>query len=202
MKTILSWIGILALAVILGRLSAQFTMRSGAQNNSQAATAPNASVRRVPQSTSYSAPTGPVTNANPPASQGTITTTVASTTDPYSLGLAKVQTGDYQGAIADLNQAIQTNPTADAYYNRGVAYTQLGRHQEAIADFTQAIQLNPGFAEAYYSRGVARGKLGDQQGAVVDYRQAADLYQQQGRTTEYAQAISAINNYQALEILW
>jgi len=85
----------------------------------------------------------------------------------------KTEKGDYQGAIADLTQAIQLSPNnAEAYYLRANAYYQLENYQGAIADFNQAIKLNPDFAIAYYNRGLARRNLGNYQGAIADFTQA------------------------------
>jgi tetratricopeptide (TPR) repeat protein len=69
----------------------------------------------------------------------------------------KGESGDYQGAIADYNQAIKIKPDyALAYINRGVAKSDLGDKQGAIADYNQAAQL--------YS----------QQGNMEKYRKALD----------------------------
>ena len=66
----------------------------------------------------------------------------------------KYKKGDYQGAIADFNQAIKINPNyAQAYNNRGGIRYELGDKQGAIADFNQAIKINPNYANAYYDRG-------------------------------------------------
>lgn len=69
----------------------------------------------------------------------------------------KGESGDYQGAIADYNQAINIKPDhALAYNNRGNAKSDLGDYQGAIADYNQAAQL--------YS----------QQGNMEKYRKALD----------------------------
>ncbi|MEB3192714.1 MAG: TIR domain-containing protein [Snowella sp.] len=60
----------------------------------------------------------------------------------FNSGYNKAQSGDYQGAIADFNQAIKIKPdNALAYYNRGLAKYNLGDKQGAINDFNQAAQL-------------------------------------------------------------
>ncbi|UXE60568.1 MAG: tetratricopeptide repeat protein [Woronichinia naegeliana WA131] len=94
----------------------------------------------------------------------------------FNLGYNKGQSGDYQGAIADYNQAIQIKPDyAEAYLNRGSAKSNLGDKQGAIADYNQAIQIKPDYAEAYLNRGSAKSNLGDKQGAIADYNQAIQI---------------------------
>ena len=58
-------------------------------------------------------------------------------------GNAKYAKKDYQGAIADYNEAIRITPTfALAYYNHGIMKSELGDKQGAIADYTNAIRIN------------------------------------------------------------
>ena len=52
----------------------------------------------------------------------------------------RLEKGDLQGAIDDLNQVIKINPKlASAYYNRAVARGQLQDNHGAIADFIKVI---------------------------------------------------------------
>ncbi|MBG1259638.1 tetratricopeptide repeat protein [Nostoc sp. BAE] len=62
----------------------------------------------------------------------------------------------------------------------------------AIEDFNQAIKINPNLAEAYYNRGSVRFNLGDKQGAIADLQKAADLFQQEGKTQDYQDAIAIV----------
>ena len=88
----------------------------------------------------------------------------------------KVDLGDYRGAIADYNKAIELNPNdADAYVNRGVAKHHLEDYRGAIADYSKAIELNPNVAVAYYNRGVAKEILGQKDEGCMDYRKAGEL---------------------------
>lgn len=97
------------------------------------------------------------------------------TTAYYNRGIAKMELGRFQDAIADYDRAIKIMPDfALAYNNRGVAKYELGRFEDAIADYNKAIKIMPDFAPAYYNRGAAKEKLGDKEGAKEDmkmYRQ-------------------------------
>ena len=94
----------------------------------------------------------------------------------FNSAYEKGESGDYQGAIADYNQAINIKPDyADAYYNRGIAKSDLGDKQGAIADYNQAIKIKPDYAYAYNNRGSAKDDLGDYQGAIADYNQAINI---------------------------
>ncbi|MEH2195387.1 MAG: tetratricopeptide repeat protein [Nostoc sp.] len=108
-------------------------------------------------------------------------------------GAAHYELGDKQAAIADYTQAININPNdALAYKNRGNARSGLGDKRAAIEDYTQAININPNYADAYISRGNAHSALGHKQAAIEDFRKAADLYKQQGRESNYQDALNRI----------
>ena len=113
----------------------------------------------------------------PPQTQPTAATNTAQKADYFlNQGLNQVKEGDYRGAIADFNQALQINPNdAELYHNRGNARFKLGEIQAAMEDFTQALRLNPDYAEAYVGRGNAYHKLGNNQGAVIYYTQLLRL---------------------------
>ena len=50
--------------------------------------------------------------------------------DYYNYAIAKIESGDYQGAIADFDQAIKLKPDyVEAYYNRGIVKHDLGDYQ-------------------------------------------------------------------------
>jgi tetratricopeptide (TPR) repeat protein len=112
-------------------------------------------------------------------------------------GNARADQGDLAGAIADYTQAITLNPqNAMAYNDRGNARADQGDLAGAIADYTQAITVDPQYASAYYNRGGVRATAGEKAGALADFRTAADLYQQQGQTADYQDALHRINEVQ------
>ena len=59
-------------------------------------------------------------------------------------GDLKARQGQYEGAIADYDQAIRLDPrNAGAYGNRSLAKSELGRQDEALEDLDQARRLDP-----------------------------------------------------------
>lgn len=67
---------------------------------------------------------------------------VATNDNLYNLGLAEAQRGNFRDAIANYNQAIETDATfANAYLARGIARIQLGDRTGALQDSKQAEQL-------------------------------------------------------------
>ena len=95
----------------------------------------------------------------------------------YNLwGNEKFKQGDYVGAIADFDKAIElNNDYAEAYNNRGLAKHELREHTAALADFDIAIQLKPGLSVAYNNQGLAKQALGDLHAAIADFDKAIQL---------------------------
>ncbi len=143
--------------------------------------------------------------ANPPA-----VATLQSAVKFFQRGLDKARRGDYQGALADYNQALQLDPNlATVYNNRGLARASSGDISGALADYNQAIQLNFNFAAPYNNRGLAHAQQGKFREALADYNQAivldpnlAETYNNRGLTRFQQGDISgAVADYnQALQL--
>jgi tetratricopeptide (TPR) repeat protein len=117
----------------------------------------------------------------------------------FATGIQKYRKGDYQGALADFDLAIKLDPNyAIAYYGRGfLKADKLQDSQSALADFNRAIELDPNNGVAYYARGILKHEqLSDEPGDVTDIQTAAKLYQEQGRTQDYQDAIDLLKKWQ------
>ncbi len=90
-------------------------------------------------------------------------------------GLARKMSGDFEGALNDLNTAIREFPeNAELYKNRGNLYLILGQMRDAVDDYDSAIQIDPEFLEAYYNRGLTYYILDEQELACRDLKFASD----------------------------
>jgi tetratricopeptide (TPR) repeat protein len=96
--------------------------------------------------------------------------------DLRSCALKSAEIGDFNKAIAALNQLIERHPdNAIDYNNRGLVYFQFGEEQKAVRDFNKAIEINPGLPSAYNNRANYYAGIGDLEAALADYEKALDL---------------------------
>ena len=111
-----------------------------------------------------------------PIAQNTLTKV-----DEYNrLARRKYEQGDYQGALADLNRALQLEPNnVRARLGRGAMKVRVKDYQGALADFNRAIQLEPNSAKGYINRGGVRSLqfqgIQDNKGALADLNRAIQL---------------------------
>jgi len=91
----------------------------------------------------------------------------------YKRGIAWLDEGEWDKAIADFTQAIRLDPKSSNPYNdRGVAWYLRGEYDKAIADCSEAIRLNPKDEMAYGNRGLTWSCKGEWDKAIADYNEA------------------------------
>jgi tetratricopeptide (TPR) repeat protein len=89
---------------------------------------------------------------------------------------AEEASGNHIDALADLNKAIEFDPSsAGAYSNRGNVYLALGDTNRALQDYNEAIRLDLDFGGAYFNRGNLYDRLGDSPRALADLTAAVHL---------------------------
>jgi tetratricopeptide (TPR) repeat protein len=93
----------------------------------------------------------------------------------------KEKAGDLQGALSDLNIAVEKNPTIEeAYLYRASILYKLSDFESAIRDYNQAISLNQGNKEnlqnAIYGKALSRAKMNDNQTALLDFDSVISLF--------------------------
>jgi tetratricopeptide (TPR) repeat protein len=94
----------------------------------------------------------------------------------YNNGNNKQDKGDWAGAIADYNKAIEINPNfAKAYSNRGNAKRATRDLDGALADYNKAIEIKPDYGLAFYNRAIIKQNKGDLDGAMIDDNKAIEL---------------------------
>ena len=98
-------------------------------------------------------------------------------------GIARFQTNDLDGAIADFTKVIELNGDnlEFCYYFRGLAHYRKGNPELAIADLGKAIAIkaDPRF---YDDRGNLLARQGDLDRALADLNKAIELAPQKAKT--------------------
>ena len=102
-------------------------------------------------------------------------------------GLTKIMSGDFNGAMNDLNKVIEDQPNnAELRKNRGNLYTLFGLYDLAIEDFSLALDLDGDYAEAYYNRGLCFMLTNDNFSACSDFTKSVQLgYEKAIENTSY-----------------
>jgi len=91
-----------------------------------------------------------------------------------------IQAGDWQEALADLNECVRLSPGfAEAYYSRGMTREQLGDAQGAITDYNIYLDLVPNHYEALFSRAVLHYYLAHYEMARIDFLKIRKLPHQE-----------------------
>jgi tetratricopeptide (TPR) repeat protein len=90
--------------------------------------------------------------------------------------VAYYQSGEYDPAIGDIDQAIRIYPKlAKAYYNRGIVDRAKGDLDKSLADFSDAIRLDPKYVKSLNNRGLVYDAKGDYDRAITDFNEAIRL---------------------------
>ncbi|MEL6929402.1 MAG: tetratricopeptide repeat protein, partial [Cyanobacteria bacterium J06600_6] len=117
------------------------------------------------------------------------------------LGTAWVMLKDYQKAIANLDRAIELDPSSlGSYFNRGCAHHRSSNYQRGIDDFTQVIALDSSYTEAYLSRAILYHLIRQEKAAYGDLDVALQQYREQGDLAARQKVIDLKNSMVASKI--
>lgn len=152
-----------------------------------------------------SPPPAPSPSASPVASSQPTPQLIQTTSQPTKAknpqavafnnqGVQQLSSGNYQAALKQFNQAIQSDAKmSEAYLGRGLTYASLGNRRAAIKDYDRAILLNPKFAAAYQNRADEYAALGNKKSAIADLTTANQLFKQQGNQAQAAVVQEQLN---------
>ncbi|MDB9415743.1 tetratricopeptide repeat protein, partial [Microcystis aeruginosa] len=94
----------------------------------------------------------------------------------FEQGYQKYMNGDFIGAIASWDRALEIKPdNHEAWNSRGVTLNNLGRYEEALASSDKALEIKPDFYHAWYVRGFALNGLGRFEQAIASCDQALEM---------------------------
>jgi tetratricopeptide (TPR) repeat protein len=94
----------------------------------------------------------------------------------FNLGIALLQQGRLDEALAQYQQALQNKPGyADAHVNLGLALLQKRRVDEAVSHYREALRINPNHAPARVNLANALARAGKRDEAITQYQQALQI---------------------------
>ena len=92
------------------------------------------------------------------------------------LGLLYYKMGDVERALAQLDQAINTQPVfSSAYFNRGVIHSSIHQYAKAAQDYHRLLTINPNHFEAQYNLGVSYLRQKEYPKAISAFGKASSL---------------------------
>jgi tetratricopeptide (TPR) repeat protein len=101
---------------------------------------------------------------------------VKTETARFQSGLAYVQRGDYERAVAEFTGVLCFNrKSADAFAYRAEAHRLSGNYKNALLDYDAAIQLDARNGRVLFNRGLVHWVLGDHDAAIADYTAALQV---------------------------
>ena len=96
----------------------------------------------------------------------------------YNQSIDKYSKNDYEGALIDLNQAINLRASfQEALLQRGIVYYQLNKYSEAIGDFETVNKIVPKH-ESFYYLGQISEKRNEKKTALSYYSQSISINKQ------------------------
>lgn len=88
----------------------------------------------------------------------------------------RAKLGDNEGALADVNKAIEIDPDyTESYLQRSYIQYEWGNRKDALADVNKAIEIAPYYADAYFSRGIHLYYFGNRSEGIADLGKAIQL---------------------------
>lgn len=95
----------------------------------------------------------------------------------YELAIQKEWRRDYEGALADLDEAIRLNPDySSSYHNsRAIILSKGGRLEQALQAANQAIEESPNVDTSYVTRSIIHRHMGNPQMAIDDASKAISI---------------------------
>ena len=94
--------------------------------------------------------------------------TLVQTNALFDSAKEKIISGDMEGAVADLTNAIDVDANTNVYALRGEVYMQMGDYEKALNDFNAAIANDGMNAVAFYDRYLLNTRLENYEAAMND----------------------------------
>jgi tetratricopeptide (TPR) repeat protein len=95
---------------------------------------------------------------------------------PVERGIENSQSGRYDQAINDFNEALKSKPNDPLLITyRGVVYYAKGQNDRALQDFDKALAINPNFGKAHYQKGMIYEKQEKYAQAATELKKAKSL---------------------------